>query len=226
MQTSHAKKGGQSNGKRAESGIGDRVRNESAGYGRTWWNPTGYEILAEQSFDDRISTRMPYLRRVAGGLCALHAARLTHLDIKSANIFVNEAGNEIDVVLGDLGTTVTTPVINGTQTMRPPQDRPLGTRHYRSPEQKDYFDVAYVRVEPDGQGEATLIVNDPKFMDSIIEKDDYVEFSKAPGYYHRIEAIKDEEAGGRTERRVMQVGLRGPDAYTQAFARQALPRYV
>lgn len=48
--------------------------------GRTWWNPTGYEILAEQSFDHRITTMMPYVRRIADGLCALHAARLTHLD--------------------------------------------------------------------------------------------------------------------------------------------------
>jgi hypothetical protein len=46
---------------------------------------------------------------------------------------------------------------------------PLGTRHYRSPEQKDYFDICDVDIQVDSENhKVELISTDPKLRDSII----------------------------------------------------------
>jgi hypothetical protein len=56
-------------------------------------------------------------------------------------------------------------------------DLPLGTLHFRSPEQKEHFDVANVEVNVRGNA-VFLDIRDPKFSGSFIEKGDSVLFSR------------------------------------------------
>ncbi|NER00121.1 MAG: hypothetical protein F6K30_26055, partial [Cyanothece sp. SIO2G6] len=143
---------------------------------------TGYEILRCMNFDERINNMQPYIYAVAEGLKTLHQVRLLHLDLKPANIFVRKRGTRIDTVIGDLGFLDEVNRQFSDFSYKPYLDKtnqpslPLGTRHYRSPEQKDFFDVAdvEVRVGPDIE----LIIKDPKFNDTIIEKFDVVSFSQ------------------------------------------------
>jgi len=142
----------------------------------------GYDLLGSMGFADRISTILPYLMDVAQGLKALHLAKLSHHDIKPANIFVRLEGKKLDAVVGDLGFLKTQNVLS-TTTASTHDALPLGTRHYRSPEQKDYFDICDVKVEhqdvpSSGKKRLTLTVADPKFRDSIIEAGDWLVFSK------------------------------------------------
>ncbi|MTJ07105.1 MULTISPECIES: protein kinase [unclassified Anabaena] len=146
----------------------------------------GYDILRQKTFEDRIATILPYLLDIAEGLKTLHKAGLYHLDLKPANIFVKKYGNNVQSVIGDLGFLYpgenppfeALPVAN--------LQLPLGTRHYRSPEQKDYFDICDVDVEVCNSTlendqincHVKLITYDPKLRDTIIEKDDYIVFSK------------------------------------------------
>ncbi|MDZ8257728.1 protein kinase domain-containing protein [Nostoc sp. ChiQUE01b] len=142
-------------------------------------NLTGYDILRQMSFEDRIANILPYLKDIAQGLVTLHKANLLHLDMKPANIFVNEEGSEVKAVIGDLGfllpkrdpITSSLPIANA--------DLPLGTRHYRSPEQKDYFDICDADIQVDSENQKVeLISTDPKLRDSIIGDKDFVVFSK------------------------------------------------
>ncbi|MEI2582864.1 protein kinase domain-containing protein [Scytonema sp. PRP1] len=153
---------------------------------------TGYDILRQMTFEDRIATILPYLLDIAQGLETIHKADLYHLDLKPANIFVKSDGLEVKSVIGDLGFLYTgeqprfeaLPVAN--------LQLPLGTRHYRSPEQKDYFDICDVEVEVCNHNEdncdVKLITYDPKLRDTIIENDDYIVFSKNRKAY-RIQSI-------------------------------------
>ena len=56
-------------------------------------------------------------------------------------------------------------------------DLPLGTLHFRSPEQKEHFDVANVEVNVRDNA-VFLDIRDPKFSGSFIEKGDSVLFSR------------------------------------------------
>ncbi|UBF25413.1 hypothetical protein K9N68_28065 [Kovacikia minuta CCNUW1] len=143
---------------------------------------SGYEVLKRMDFEDRINNMQPYIYDVAQGLRTLHQVKLLHLDLKPANIFIRKKGTKIETVIGDLGfldeanrETLDAPhkpyLI---QEERP--SLPLGTRHYRSPEQKDYFDVADAEVIVGSEVE--LIIKDPKFNDTIIEPGDVISFSK------------------------------------------------
>jgi|LakMenEpi03Aug12_release.lakeMendotaPanAssembly.Ray.scaffolds.fasta_scaffold04249_3 serine/threonine protein kinase len=154
---------------------------QKSGQEKTIYELTGYDILRQKTFEDRIATILPYLIDIAQGLQTLHKAGLYHLDLKPANIFVKEDGDEVKSVIGDLGFLYVgeqpgfeaLPVAN--------LQLPLGTRHYRSPEQKDYFDICDVEVEvcnSNGIYDVKLITYDPKIRDSIIGDDDYVVFSK------------------------------------------------
>ncbi|MEO0687405.1 MAG: hypothetical protein AAFY76_20740, partial [Cyanobacteria bacterium J06649_11] len=159
----------------------------------------GYEVLKRMSFRERVNTTLPYIVSVAQGLKTLHSAQLLHLDLKPANIFVRNDGQNIETVVGDLGfldesfgeatynellgvqeNTTDSNYLNFPEnphygTVGRPS-LPLGTRHYRSPEQKDFFDVADVEVSV---GEhVRLTVSDPKFRDAIVEDLDVVLFSK------------------------------------------------
>lgn len=140
---------------------------------------TGYGMLQRMTYKERISTILPFLLNIAQGLKLLHDVKMFHLDVKPANIFVKQEGDEVRSVIGDLG------YLNAQSTVHScgystSDVLPLGTRHYRSPEQKDHFDICDVEIVRQGDGDHKwkLIVVDPKFQDTIIEKGDYLVFSK------------------------------------------------
>ncbi|AVH73742.1 protein kinase domain-containing protein [Nostoc sp. 'Lobaria pulmonaria (5183) cyanobiont'] len=154
---------------------------------------TGYEILRQMTFEDRIANILPYLKDIAQGLVTLHKAGLLHLDMKPANIFVNEEGSEVKAVIGDLGFLL--PKRDPINTSLPiaSAELPLGTRHYRSPEQKDYFDICDADIQVDSENQKVeLISTDPKLRDSIIGNNDFVVFSKNKEQYE-IESISIDE---------------------------------
>ncbi len=135
----------------------------------------GYDLLRTTSFKHRIATILPYLLDLSQGLRALHLVNQYHYDLKPANIFVKLEGARINSVLGDLGFFMTQDIQQESIMRKSAQELlPLGTRHYRSPEQKDYFDICEVEITSDKE----LHIRDPKFVDTIIEEDDYVVFSK------------------------------------------------
>ncbi|GAA6616516.1 protein kinase domain-containing protein [Scytonema sp. NUACC26] len=144
------------------------------------------------TFEDRIATILPYLLDIAQGLETIHKADLYHLDLKPANIFVKADGLEVKSVIGDLGFLYTGEQLKFEALPVANLQLPLGTRHYRSPEQKDYFDICDVEVEvSDRNGDncdVKLITYDPKLRDTIIENDDYIVFSKNRKAY-RIKSI-------------------------------------
>ena len=143
----------------------------------------GYELLKRMTFDDRIRTALPFLRDIVVGLSRLHRVSydnggpLFHLDIKPANIYVTRDDTKgIVCALGDLGFLPPEPQLDRTIDTSV-DDLPLGTLHYRSPEQKEHFDVANVEVRIEGDT-VCLDVGDPKFRGSFIEKGDSVLFSR------------------------------------------------
>lgn len=141
----------------------------------------GYDILKSMEFKERISTILPYLIETVIGINVLYAAKLSHLDLKPANIFVKET-QKVGVVIGDLGFLKPEKAADATIMSSVRDYLPLGTRHYRSPEQKEYFDICNVEIRQDrddsGNTRASIVVRDPKFRDTIIEESDYLVFSK------------------------------------------------
>ncbi len=140
----------------------------------------GYKVLDALDFSSRFCTIKPFLSKIAEGLVELHRACKCHLDLKPANIYYKCTPNEFDVVIGDLGF-IGQPQLAGTATS--PEEVALGTRHYRSPEQKDFLDSCEVDVEPidDARKDSVqfkVVVNDPKFWDTIIEPGDALVFCK------------------------------------------------
>ena len=150
----------------------------------------GYDILKRMNFEQRIADILPYLEDIAEGLQTLHRAGYLHLDLKPANIFVKKLRQNINSVIGDLGFLEQR---KSASTFMPGiyENLPLGTRHYRSPEQKDYFDIADVEISADE--DRTLVIRDPKFRDTIIEQNDYVAFSKNPKKIYVIQSIAIDE---------------------------------
>lgn len=138
------------------------------------YNLNGYDLLSCMTYENRISTILPYLLYICQGLRALHLADKFHYDLKPANIFIR-GGDMVEAAIGDLGYFIV-PTLQGEERLRKSAHNilPLGTRHFRSPEQKDYFDVCDVEITNKGD----LIIRDPKFIDTIIEEGDYVVFSK------------------------------------------------
>jgi serine/threonine protein kinase len=157
--------------------------------------PAGYELLKRMTFEDRIRTALPFLRDIVVGLSRLHRVSyanggpLFHLDIKPANIYVKQDDAKgIICALGDLGFLPPEPHLDRTMDTSV-DDLPLGTLHFRSPEQKEYFDVANVEVNVRGN-DVFLDIRDPKFSGSFIEKGDIVLFSRdGAGFRHVIENI-------------------------------------
>lgn len=139
----------------------------------------GYDVLESMDYVDRISNILPYLYDIASGLRVLHSVKLGHYDMKPANIFINayESG-KVKAFLGDLGF-LNQKNDTSSSARNIQDDLPLGTRHYRSPEQKDYSDVCELEVNHIKEG-LLLNIRDPKFSDSIIEKNDCIVFSKDP----------------------------------------------
>ena len=142
---------------------------------------TGYEILRKLPFVSRIQTILPFMLALARGIEILHSLGLRHLDIKTSNIFVKhlDGDTRFDVVLGDLGFLVSAAKPDPNKRPTEQTEIPLGTLHYRSPEQKDYYDICDVEIRKSG----FVIVRDPKFKDSIIERGDIIVFSKTNKIY-------------------------------------------
>lgn len=153
---------------------------------------TGYDILRQMNFEDRIADILPYLVDIAEGLVTLHKAKLLHLDLKPANIFVRKPGVFVEAVIGDLGFLL--PGEKPTPAALPGANAelPLGTRHYRSPEQKDFFDICDVEVQVD-TNDVKLIAYDPKLRDTIIEDTDVVVFSNNNTEIYNIKSIVIDE---------------------------------
>ena len=145
--------------------------------------PAGYELLKRMTFEDRIRTALPFLRDIVVGLSRLHRVSygnggpLFHLDIKPANIYIRHDDTKgIVCALGDLGFLPAEPQLDRT-TDTTIDELPLGTLHFRSPEQKEHFDVA--NVEIDVRDNAVFLeIRDPKFSGSFIERGDSVIFSR------------------------------------------------
>lgn len=149
----------------------------------------GYELLKAMGYTDQINTILPYLLDISQGLRALHMANKFHYDLKPANIFVRLKGERVESVIGDLGYFMVPETAFDTINVR--ESLPLGTRHYRSPEQKDYFDICDVEVDEEGN----LVIRDPKFEDTIIEEHDFVVLSKdnkrRKNFIEKIESLQD-----------------------------------
>lgn len=136
---------------------------------------SGYSILRSLPQREREKCILPIMRQLADALSILQEARCNHQDIKPANVLLREVGPRLDVALADLGfVNAGTFQIPGSQF----QMQPLGTRHYRSPEQTDFFDICEVDINPLDDGNYELITRDPKFQDTFSEEGDLVIFSK------------------------------------------------
>jgi len=146
---------------------------------------SGYEILRAIRQDAKREQFITWvIRELIAGLKILHLAGLRHHDIKPANILLRlDLAGRLHVALGDLGflhPDWTVDPNNGTLIQSNQDGLPLGTRHYRSVEQRDYFDVCDVTVNPSDE-EYQLSTADPKFRDSLMEPGDVLVFSKDRG---------------------------------------------
>ena len=150
----------------------------------------GYDLLRCLSFEQRIANILPYLQDIAQGLNYLHKANYLHLDLKPANIFIKSYGQDVRCAIGDLGFLETSQ-LEPKSLLGKYDQLPLGTIHFRSPEQKQFRDVANVEIANDY--ERTLIIRDPKFRDTIIEQGDYVIFSKNKQKSYKIKSVEISE---------------------------------
>ena len=139
---------------------------------------SGYSILRGIPQEEREKCILPIVRQIAEALSILRDADINHQDIKPANVLIREVGSEIEVALADLGFVNTGQFqVHGSIF----QNQPLGTRHYRSPEQMDFFDICEVDIRPLGESKGyELRTQDPKFYRTFSEKGDLVVFSKLP----------------------------------------------
>lgn len=146
----------------------------------------GYDVLASMDFNQRISTILPYLRKVVVGIRTLYSVGYSHLDLKPENVFILKR-QVLDAVIGDLGFLEPEEAVSSFTHLEDLNDViPLGTRHFRSPEQKEYFDICNVEIQhgaDNGDKKINLIVRDPKFQDTIIEEADYLIFSRDKNRY-------------------------------------------
>ncbi|HND88896.1 MAG TPA: hypothetical protein PK971_11240, partial [Saprospiraceae bacterium] len=188
-------------------------------------NLTGYEVLRSMPVNDRIKWTLPFVQACINGLRTLYVGDNAHLDLKPANMFYKVEGNEFRVVIGDMGylnpqndRTIESKTTHAQDDFR---RRPLlGTLHYRSPEQKDNYEICDASVKKIGDHTFELTIQDPKFNDSIIERDDFVYFSKSqekhPYMIVHIERSGDEKQKQKYTRIVLndadsEVGIREDD---------------
>ena len=183
-------------------------------------NRIGYELLKSLSFEERIETIWPILSHLVAGLEVLHSlknATIAHLDLKPANIFIDNPGGAIEAYIGDFGFTNVAIALGGTYLLSE-EALPLGTLHYRSPEQKDYRDVCYAKVTHENE-KVILEIKDPKFNGTIIEDGDFIIFSKDSS--RRSYDISKIEFGNEKEPTKLtinaKVGSISSDEYTQIW---------
>ncbi len=150
----------------------------------------GYDLLRCLNPEQRIANILPYLQDIAQGLNYLHKANYLHLDLKPANIFIKSFGKDVRCAIGDLGFLETSQ-LEPKSLLGKYDQLPLGTIHFRSPEQKQFRDVANVEIS--NNFARTLIIRDPKFRDTIIEQGDYVIFSKDKTRSYKIKTVKISE---------------------------------
>ena len=149
------------------------------GAGGKFGDKSGYSILRSLSQMEKELCILPFVQDVAEGLSILHGPDFRHQDIKPANVLVRQVRDNIQAAVADLGFIDTgTWQVHGSIH----QNRPLGTRHYRSPEQTDYFDLCEVDVKECGSG-YELTTRDPKFAHTFSEKGDLVVFAKLQNPY-------------------------------------------
>ena len=162
---------------RAERGVSSPSNNDGVGRGAggKFGDTQGYAVLRELNHDEREACILPFAEDVAEALSILHDPGFRHQDIKPANVLVRQVANSIEVAVADLGF-----IDSGRWQIHGSiwQSRSFGTRHYRSPEQTDFFDVCEVDIVPQKDGSYRLITSDPKFTDTFSEKGDLVVFSK------------------------------------------------
>lgn len=181
---------------------------------------SGYEVLKSLKRDEKREQFIAWIiHELIVGLKILHRANLRHHDIKPANILLRlDLAGRLHVALGDLGflhPDWTADPNNGTLIQNNQDGLPLGTRHYRSVEQRDYFDVCEVDVDP--SAEHQLSTSDPKFRDSLMEVGDVLIFSKDRGksgsQMHEVEDISRTE--GITKIKLKKNHTLKPDQRTQ-----------
>lgn len=135
---------------------------------------SGYSILGKLRQEERENSLLPFAQDIAKALSLLHDAGVNHQDIKPANVLMRTVGKNIESALADLGFIDNGHEAHGSMY----QNRPLGTRHYRAPEQTDSFDICEVDIERTENGGYELKTRDPKFLQTFSEKGDFVVFSK------------------------------------------------
>ncbi len=153
----------------------------------------GYNILRHLQQKPREQFIAWVIRQIIPGLRTLHRAELRHHDIKPSNVLLRcDVAGGLQVALGDFGflrPSLAFSPAAGTAVPSIQAGLPLGTRHYRSAEQRDYFDICEVDVQP--TAEYPLTTEDPKFRDSLMEKGDILVFSKDKNFTrYNIEEIK------------------------------------
>lgn len=149
--------------------------NATIGRGSGHFGPTsGYSILEKLRQEERENSLLPFAQDIAKALSLLHDAGVNHQDIKPANVMVRTVGNNIESALADLGFIIRDKNDAHGSTY---QNHPLGTRHYRAPEQMDSFDICEVDIQKHANG-YELKTRDPKFRQTFSEEGDFVVFSK------------------------------------------------
>ena len=155
----------------------------------------GYEVLRKLTVPERERDIVDIVSQIATGLRALHAARLFHHDIKPANVMLRSKGDDVEVALADFGFLE---ILPDGRTSGYESALPAVTRHYRSPEQKDFFDVCEVGVKvPDGGERLVLDTADRKFRDTLMEGGDVAVFSKdAEKTGYEVMEVEHQREGG------------------------------
>lgn len=141
---------------------------------------SGYPRLRDVAVEERERSVVPILGQVARGLQALHAGGFRHQDIKPANIYYRRNASRAEFRLGDLGflRPADNPAIAGSTAVGVVAG--LGTRHYRSIEQRDFSDTAECDVHLGEGGKwAILSTRDPKFLETNIRPGDLAYFAKS-----------------------------------------------
>ncbi len=145
------------------------------GAGGSFGERPGYSILRSLSQSERENCILPFIQDIAEGLSILHQPGYRHQDIKPANVLVRRVGKELRAAISDLGF-IDSGRFQAHGSIA--QYRPIGTRHYRSPEQTDSYDICEVDIKPGEGNEYVLTTKDPKFAKTFSEDGDLVVFAK------------------------------------------------
>ena len=160
---------------RASEASADAAEPIGRGAGGAFGEHSGYSILRSLSQTEREKCILPFVMDIAEALSVLHTAKFRHQDIKPANVLVRRVGPNIEAAIADLGFIDTGSwQAHGSLQLH----QPLGTRHYRSPEQTDYFDICEVNIAKHEAGGYELLTRDPKFTNTFSEEGDLVVFAK------------------------------------------------